>query len=222
MHSTEEILGNVIWLIEALDDEALAEVQDLPFVEMAKEITIVSVSSSAPRVGSRTPERSKTMQEQGGPCRTRRARVRPAGVWRILVSALLILAGGAYAPLSAAPASHPLPEVGPALQPQQGMLIIYSEQYVVEDDGVLVFRRRPVELYTDTGQLVGSYAPTGDAPLRLDVPPGTYLVASQRQGVLQKVRASVKEGEQTIVPEALPEPSAPSASVSPPVRSEGR
>ena len=49
MHSTEEILGNVIWLIEALDDDALAEVQDLPFVEMAKDITIASVSSSAPR-----------------------------------------------------------------------------------------------------------------------------------------------------------------------------
>ena len=49
MRSTEEILGNVIWLIEALDDDALAEVYDLPFVEMAKEITIASVSSSAPR-----------------------------------------------------------------------------------------------------------------------------------------------------------------------------
>ncbi len=132
-----------------------------------------------------------------------------------LASALLFLAVDAYTPLDAASASTPLSEVGPAMHPQQGMLIIYSERYVVEDDGVLVFRRRPVELYTDTGQLVGSYAPTGDAPLRLDVPPGTYLVASQRQGALQKVRASVKEGEQTIVPEALPEPSAPSASVSP-------
>jgi len=49
VRSTEEILGNVIWLIEALDDDALAEVQDLPFVEMAKDITIRSVSSSAPR-----------------------------------------------------------------------------------------------------------------------------------------------------------------------------
>ena len=46
MRSTEEILGNVIWLIEALDDAALAAVQDLPFVEMAKDITIASVSSA--------------------------------------------------------------------------------------------------------------------------------------------------------------------------------
>src|SRR5438094_467211 len=125
----------------------------------------------------------------------------PQVVWLTLASALLFLAGGAYTSLSAAPASTPLSEVGPAMHPQQGILIIYSERYVVEDDGMLVFRRRPVEVYTaDTGQLVGSYAPVGDAPLRLDVPSGSYIVASQRQGVLQKVRASVKDGEQTIVP----------------------
>ena len=147
---------------------------------------------------------------------TSRAGLRTAGVWLIFASALLILMGGAYTLLSAAPASSLLPGVCPALQPQQGMLIIYSERYVIEDDGVLVYRRRPVELYTaDTGQLVGSYAPVGDAPLRLDVPPGNYIVASPRQGVLQKVLASVKDGEQTIVPEAPPEPPAPQMRVSP-------
>ena len=146
---------------------------------------------------------------------TRIASLRPAGVWRTLASALLILAGGAYAPLSAAPASPSLPEACPALQPQQGMLIIYSEPYVIEDDGVLVFRRRPVELYTDTGQLVGSYAPIGDAPIRLDVPPGNSGVAFQSHGASQQVRAAVKEGEEAIVPESLPEPPAPRASVSP-------
>ena len=114
-----------------------------------------------------------------------------------------------------ASASNPLPEVGPALCPPQGILVVYSERYVLEDDGVLVFRRRPVEVYTDTGQLVGSYAPIGDAPIRLEVPPGTYIVASQRQGAMQKVRASVKEGEETLVPESLPEQPAPRASVSP-------
>ena len=136
-------------------------------------------------------------------------------VWWTLASALLFLAIGAYAPLSVASASNPLSEVGPALCPPQGILVVYSERYVLEDDGVLVFRRRPVEVYTDTGQLVGSYAPIGDAPIRLEVPPGTYIVASQRQGALQKVRASVKEGEETLVPESLPEPPAPRASVSP-------
>jgi hypothetical protein len=133
-------------------------------------------------------------------------------VWRTLASALLFLAIGAYAPVYAASATNQLPEVGPAMRPQQGILIVYGERYVIEDDGVLVFRRRPVEVYTDTGQLVGSYAPIGDAPLRLDVPPGTYIVASQRQGAIQKIRASVKDGQETIVPESLP---APRASVSP-------
>ncbi len=216
MRSTEEILGNVTWLLDALDDEALAEVQDLPFLEMAKEITIVSVSSQLSADGSRTPGRPHTWDGKGGPRMTRTAGFRaPQVVWLTLVSALLFLAVDAYTSLSAAPASTSLPRVGPAMHPQQGILIVYSERYVVEDDGVLVFRRRPVEVYTDNGQLVGSYAPTGDAPIRLDVPPGTYIVASQRQGALQKVRASVKEGEQTIVPEALPEPPAPRASGSP-------
>ena len=213
MRSTEEILGNVIWLIDALDDAALAEVQDLPFLEMAKDITIASVSRQLSADGARTPGRPKTADEKGGPRMTRIAGLRaPQVLWRTLASALLFLAVGAYTSLSAASAS-PLPEVGPALHPQQGILIVYSERYVVEDDGVLVFRRRPVEVYTDTGQLVGSYAPTGDAPLRLDVPPGTYIVAAQRQGALQKVRASVKDGQETIVPEVLPEPPAPRAFV---------
>jgi len=106
---------------------------------------------------------------------TKTARFRAQqGVWRTLASALLFLAIGAYAPLSVASASNPLPEVGPALCPPQGILVVYSERYVLEDDGVLVFRRRPVEVYTDTGQLVGSYAPIGDAPIRLEVPPGNY------------------------------------------------
>jgi hypothetical protein len=136
-------------------------------------------------------------------------------VWLRLASALLFLAMGAYAPWYAAAASNQLPEVGPVVFPPQGILIVYGEQYVIEDDGVLVFRRRPVEVYTDTGQLVGIYASFGDAPIRLDVPPGNYIVASQRQGALQKVRASVQEGEETIVPEPLPEQPTPRASVSP-------
>ena len=139
----------------------------------------------------------------------------PQLVWQTLATALLFLAIGAYAPLDAAAASNQLPVVGPALCPPQGILVVYGERYVIEDDGVLVFRRRPVEVYTDTGQLVGSYAPIGDAPIRLDVPPGNYIVASQRQGAMQKVRAYVKDGQETIVPESLPEPPAPRASVSP-------
>jgi len=216
MRSTEEILGNVTWLLDALDDEALAEVQDLPFLEMAKEITIVSVSSQLSADGSRTPGRPNTADEKGGPSRCCSSHDKnsrfslPAGGVADPRQAV-----GAYAPLYAAPASTPLPGVGPAMHPQRGILIVYSERYVIEDDDVLVFRRRPVEIYTDTGQLVGSYVPVGDAPLRLDVPPGNYIVVSPRQGALQKVRASVKDGEETIVPESLPEQPAPHAPVSP-------
>jgi hypothetical protein len=136
-------------------------------------------------------------------------------VWRTLVSALLFLVVGTCASLYAASLSNQLPGVGPAMFAPQGILIVYSERYVIEDDGVLVFQRRPVQVYIDTGQLVGSYAPIGDAPIRLDVPPGNYIVASQRQGILAKVRASVKDGEETVVPASLPEQAAPHAPVSP-------
>lgn len=129
----------------------------------------------------------------------------PQLVGRTLASVLLRLAVGAYVPLDAAAASNSLPCAGPAMDSPQGILVVYSERYVIEDDGVLVFRRRPVEIYTDTGQLVGSYAPIGDAPIRLDIPLGNYLVVTQRQGALQKVRTSVTEGGETIVPEPLPE-----------------
>jgi len=40
MRSTEEILENVVWLISQFDDDALEEVQDLPFLEIAKDIAI--------------------------------------------------------------------------------------------------------------------------------------------------------------------------------------
>ena len=72
-----------------------------------------------------------------------------------------------------------------------------------------VFRRRPVEVYTDPGQLGGSDAPIVDAALRLAVPPGNNIVAFQSHGALQQIRAAVKEGEEAIVPESLPEPRAP-------------
>jgi hypothetical protein len=46
MHSTDEILDNVVWLVSALDEEALAEVQDIPFLEMAKVVTIAPLPAS--------------------------------------------------------------------------------------------------------------------------------------------------------------------------------
>jgi len=40
MRSAEEILENLVLLISLLDDDALEEVQDLPFLEMAKDVSI--------------------------------------------------------------------------------------------------------------------------------------------------------------------------------------
>jgi hypothetical protein len=48
MQKTEEILQNVIWLIDAFDDEALEEVQDIPFLEMAKVVSIAPPPSARP------------------------------------------------------------------------------------------------------------------------------------------------------------------------------
>jgi len=49
MVSTDEILRNVVWLVDALDDDALCEVEDIPFLEIAKAVRI-----------SRQPARSVT------------------------------------------------------------------------------------------------------------------------------------------------------------------
>lgn len=40
MLDTIEILENVIWLVNAFDDEALGEMQDIPLLEVAKSVTI--------------------------------------------------------------------------------------------------------------------------------------------------------------------------------------
>jgi len=37
---TEEILENIVWLAELLDEEALRHLPDLPFLELEKSISI--------------------------------------------------------------------------------------------------------------------------------------------------------------------------------------
>ena len=54
MPTTEEILNNLVWLVNALDEDALGDVQDIPFLEMAQVVTI-----SPPRLSSSTTERSR-------------------------------------------------------------------------------------------------------------------------------------------------------------------
>jgi hypothetical protein len=41
MCRTDEILSNVVWLVEAIDEQRLPEIEDIPFLEMAKSVHIV-------------------------------------------------------------------------------------------------------------------------------------------------------------------------------------
>jgi len=47
MRSAEEILENVVWLVSQLDNDGLEEVQDLPFLEMAKDVSIRAVRETS-------------------------------------------------------------------------------------------------------------------------------------------------------------------------------
>ncbi len=59
--STEEILENVALLIHFLDDAALVEVSDLPFLEMAKDVSITPLSFPQNRKESVGSEANKTI-----------------------------------------------------------------------------------------------------------------------------------------------------------------
>ena len=124
-------------------------------------------------------------------------------VRKSMTSALLMLALGGPSSVYAT-SSNPPPVVGPQAPPPQGILTVYSERYVTEDADVPVLSRRPVELYTSDGQLVGTYSnPVGDGPIRITVAPGHYLVASQSHWNQRKVQANIEDRQETVVPEAL-------------------
>jgi hypothetical protein len=106
--------------------------------------------------------------------------------------------------------------VEPEVLSPQGVLAVYSERYVIEDSGVPVVYRRPVEVYSEEGKLVASeHNPIGDGPIRFDLSPGHYIVASEDHWMLEKVRVDIKDGEETVVPESLLERAALRASSSP-------
>jgi hypothetical protein len=69
MHNTKEILDNVVWLVNALDEEALAEVQDLPFLELAKGVTIAPLPAgfapSSRALRKRLRPRYPTIRKKG-------------------------------------------------------------------------------------------------------------------------------------------------------------
>jgi hypothetical protein len=97
-------------------------------------------------------------------------------------------------------------EIGPQVPPPQGVLQVYSERYVTEDEGAPVFHRRSIRLYNARGQLLGVYTngeERGDGPIHLDLPPGHYVVATPSNGALREVEVDVEDGRETVVPSAL-------------------
>ena len=138
----------------------------------------------------------------------------PKGVRKSLTGALVVLALGGASSVQAT-SDNPLPIVGPQAPPPQGLLTVYSERYVMEDADVPVLYRRPVELYTSEGHLVGTYKnPVGDGPIRITVPPGHYLVVTESHWTQKKVQANVEDRQETVVPEGLFEQATPFSSLS--------
>ena len=129
--------------------------------------------------------------------------LRQTVVRKSLTSALVVLALGGVSSVHATSETQP-PVVGPQAPPPQGILTVYSERYVMADGDVPVVERRPVELQTLNGQVVGTYTtPVGDGPIRIAVPPGHYLVVSASHWTQRTVQANVEDGQETVVPEAL-------------------
>ena len=124
-------------------------------------------------------------------------------VRKSMTGALLVLALEGSSSGHATSSNQP-PVVGPQVPPPQGILTVYSERYVMVDADAPEFYRRPVELYAGEGRLVGTYQnPVGDGPIRIVVPPGHYLVVTESHWTKRKVEATVKDGRETVVPEAL-------------------
>jgi hypothetical protein len=132
--------------------------------------------------------------------------IRCSAPWKSLGSrtaaALLFLTLGHSFPVSAAENAQ-LSAVEPKMPPPQGILMVYSERYVSEDEGVPIPHRRPVEVFNEQGRFVTSQCDTDDNPSRFDLPPGHYIVASESNDTSTKVRVDIKDGEETVVPESL-------------------
>lgn len=119
-----------------------------------------------------------------------------------LLAALFFLAPGCLAPRPATWDTRQ-PIVGPQVPPPQGILLVYSERYVIQDEGVPVIYRRPVKVYTDEGRLVASERnPIGDGPIRFDLTPGHYIVASESHMQWRKIQVDIQDGRQTVVLES--------------------
>lgn len=135
---------------------------------------------------------------------TRQPTLKQQGRRKRLTAALFVLALGSTSSVYAT-SGHQPPVVGPQAPPPQGTLTVYSERYVRWEDGeVAVVERRPVELQTLAGQVIGTYQNVGgEGPIRLALPPGHYLVINEGQWTQKVVQATVADGQETVVPEAL-------------------
>ena len=126
--------------------------------------------------------------------------------WKSLGSrtaaALLFLTLGNFFPVSTAETAQ-LSAVEPQMLPPQGILLVYSERYISEDDGTPIPHRRPVEVFTAQGRFVTSQCVPEANPSRFDLPPGRYIVASESNNNFTKVRVDIKDGEETVVSESL-------------------
>jgi hypothetical protein len=133
-------------------------------------------------------------------------KIRCSAPWKSLGSrtaaALLFLTLSPSFPVSAAENTQ-LSAVEPQLPPPQGILMVYSERYTIEDDGVPIPHRRPVEVFSEQGRFVTSQCTPEDNPSRFDLPPGHYIVVSDSNDRFTKVRVDIKDGEETVVPESL-------------------
>ena len=124
-------------------------------------------------------------------------------VRKSMISALFVLTLGGSSTVYATSTTQQ-PVVGPEVSSPEGLLTVYSERYVMEDADVPEVYRRPVELYTIEGHLVGTYKnPVGDGPIRITVPPGHYLVVSESHWTQKKIQANVEDRQETVVPEGL-------------------
>ena len=131
-----------------------------------------------------------------------------------MMSALFVLALGGSSSVYATSTNQP-PVVGPEVSSPEGILTVYSERYVMEDADVPEVYRRPVELYTIEGHMVGTYKnPVGDGPIRITVPPGHYLVVTESHWTQKRVQANVEDRQETVVPEGLFEQAPPFSSLS--------
>lgn len=120
-----------------------------------------------------------------------------------ILSALFVCISYCDHPVFAAMWDESQPAIEPATPAPQGVLVVYSERYVIWDSNVPVPHRRRVRVYNAEGQLItGERNLVGDGPVRFDLPPGHYIVASESRMQLRGVQVDVQDGRETVVPES--------------------